>query len=186
MVWSKQTMDVVRVDLDQLKQRQRTTPRTKYASFEKNVTAKVVRVYDGDTVTLAFTKYDRRGAITTMARCRLLGFDAPELRGGSEKEKACAAYCRDRLAAYVGNRVVRVDFYGADKYGRPLVELRAHRWWSPGALRSLANRYGTVNKWAENTLPGCVPYTAKTKKVPFHERDVRGWSPGGGGVATPR
>jgi len=67
---------------------------------------RVVKVHDGDTVTVLSGGVERR--------VRLVGIDAPE-RG-----QPYASAARRGLAARVGGRVVRVIERGTDSYGRTL------------------------------------------------------------------
>lgn len=102
----------------------------KKLSFEGITTiAKVVKVYDGDTITLVwkylgdFVKYS----------CRLAGFNAPEIKKnrtmkGTEEEikeeLKRGKIVKDYLCNYLNNckykNLVKVKFYKMDLYGRPL------------------------------------------------------------------
>ena len=57
--------------------------------------AKVLSVYDGDTVTVA-ARISRQGQAWKW-KVRLNGIDAPEMRGGTEATKAAAKKSRDAL-----------------------------------------------------------------------------------------
>ena len=94
--------------------------------------AKVVKVYDGDTVHLAApvaAVVACAGSSTSPANgvarfsARLLGLNAAELRTSDATEKAAATASRDALAARCLGRLVRVECGGLDKYGRVLVRL---------------------------------------------------------------
>lgn len=82
--------------------------------------ATVVKVYDGDSLTLAWTDSDQGNVRLS---CRLRGIDTPELRGSSEHEKKLAVRARDRLHSKVMGRVVTIRLPGKDKYGRLLAHL---------------------------------------------------------------
>lgn len=71
------------------------------------VTGRVVKVTDGDTVTV-LVEGNRQ------ERVRLLDIDAPE-KGQAYGEKA-----RSFLAEMVAGKTVRVEFKGRDRYGRVL------------------------------------------------------------------
>ena len=91
----------------------------------KRVYAKVVKVYDGDTVRLAFMD---RGVVTKV-RSRLLGFDAAELRPprvmpDREREVQLAVKAREHLVDLIGpSRFVWAELGEFDKYGRVLTTL---------------------------------------------------------------
>lgn len=91
------------------------TPRQEKAAYV--IWARVVDVYDGDTVTLAMVE---RGRVVRR-RCRCLGYDSPEMRG-PDKERAIQA--RDVLKTLLPSRAFRVQVTGIDKYGRLLIDLR--------------------------------------------------------------
>lgn len=82
--------------------------------------ATVVKVYDGDSLTLGWTNSERKNVRLS---CRLRGIDTPELRGSSEHEKRLAIRARDRLFSKVMGMVVTIRFPGKDKYGRLLANL---------------------------------------------------------------
>merc|ERR1719231_1697933 len=56
--------------------------------------ARVVSVYDGDTITVAARHHKGSPALF---KVRLAGIDAPEMRGGSAAEKQAALAARDFL-----------------------------------------------------------------------------------------
>ena len=86
---------------------------------------KIVRVYDGDTVTIA-TRISVDGKeIPKIFRfnVRLLGIDTPELRTKNAMEKALAIKARDALNAYIMNKTVTLQSVSYDKYGRILADV---------------------------------------------------------------
>ena len=120
--------------------------------------AKVVDVYDGDTITIVF-RY--RGELQQQ-NCRMMGYDSPELRPSKkmpnrEKEIEIAKEARDKLREMVGynefyntTKLINVKLYKFDKYGRPLVQvycdgIHINEW-------MIVNGYG-------------YPYNGGTKKV---------------------
>lgn len=76
----------------------------------ETLTGKVVKVADGDTVTLLVG--------TEQIRVRLWGIDAPE------KGQAFGNRAKQALSDTVFGRAVRVDDLGKDKYGRTLGIIR--------------------------------------------------------------
>ena len=75
--------------------------------------AKVVKVYDGDTVTVAACLY---GKIFRFSM-RLLGIDTPEINAHSPFENARAIEIRDHLHTLLFDKFVRVKIVDNDKYG---------------------------------------------------------------------
>jgi micrococcal nuclease len=80
--------------------------------------AKVVSVYDGDTITVA-ARHRRRGP-AYLFKVRLAGIDAPEMRGGSDLEKQAAIAARDWLRQMIEGRAVTLEKVTTEKYGRLL------------------------------------------------------------------
>eukprot|EP00455_Lapot_gusevi_P006291 TRINITY_DN1269_c0_g1_i4.p2 TRINITY_DN1269_c0_g1~~TRINITY_DN1269_c0_g1_i4.p2 ORF type:complete len:178 (+),score=12.64 TRINITY_DN1269_c0_g1_i4:1409-1942(+) len=83
--------------------------------------AKVIKVYDGDTCHVVFeAPYTK---IITHIVVRLRGYDSPELRSKSEREKEAAKAARDALIAFIGkDGIVFMTCYQPDKYGRTLAD----------------------------------------------------------------
>ena len=81
--------------------------------------AKVVDVYDGDTIKCVFPIHD------TLYRwnCRLTGVDTPEVRTRCKAEKVYGYKVRDYLREKILNKMVYVRCGDFDKYGRLLVEI---------------------------------------------------------------
>ena len=81
---------------------------------------KVVRVYDGDTITVV-----EDGKEITI---RLVGIDAPEI--SSKKHVPGQPFClkaKEYLSALVLNKVVNIKFYGKDGSGKSLGEIFAEK-----------------------------------------------------------
>lgn len=88
-------------------------------------TVKVVKVYDGDTITVA-------GQINAMDgffkfNVRLRGIDCPEIRpkkvGNWKDEKLAALEVRDRLTKKINGLLVELRDVKYDKYGRLLAHV---------------------------------------------------------------
>ena len=79
--------------------------------------ARVIGVYDGDTITVIF---NFKGELSRWS-CRLAGIDTPELKTKNEKEKIAAIKARDFLRECVLDKVVKIECGEFDKYGRLLV-----------------------------------------------------------------
>lgn len=141
-------------------------PTLRFGLYLRGAACKVIKVYDGDSITLVWEDPHRAGRVA-FANCRLYGIDAPELRGGTggSAEKAAARRCRDLLSQSFLGELLEVDTTGAtglDKYGRPLVVLRARSGWtSDRGCERLGGM--TLNDWILARLPGVVPYFGGTK-----------------------
>ena len=81
----------------------------------------IVKVYDGDTVTMLCEIGGRQSAVPV----RLYGVDAPEIHNGkTEGESVVAQHVRDLLSDVFLGRFVHVQVRGHDKYGRLLANAR--------------------------------------------------------------
>ena len=83
----------------------------------KIVEAKVVSVYDGDTIKAIFPL----NGVLYKWNCRLSGVDTPEIRTRNEREKKYGYIVRDKLREQILDQVVNVECGELDKYGRLLV-----------------------------------------------------------------
>ena len=83
------------------------------------IKAKVISVYDGDTIKCVFPLKD------TLYKwnCRLSGVDTPEIRTRNKIEKKFGYIVRDSLREKILNKVVKLKCGEFDKYGRLLTEL---------------------------------------------------------------
>jgi micrococcal nuclease len=77
---------------------------------------KVIKVYDGDTITIAAKLPNTDGPIYRFS-VRLNGIDTPEIRGKSEAEKELAYFVRDALSEKIMGNVAN------EKYGRILADV---------------------------------------------------------------
>ena len=80
---------------------------------------KVIKVYDGDTITIAAVLFDTAYRFPV----RLFGIDCPELKGSSPEEKQRAIKARDDLSEMVLGKMVRLENVTTEKYGRLLAEV---------------------------------------------------------------
>lgn len=81
--------------------------------------AKVVYIYDGDTMHVVFKEF---GAYYRW-NCRITGVDTPELRTRNENEKKMGYEVRDKLREMFMDKIVTVNTYEFDKYGRLLIDI---------------------------------------------------------------
>jgi len=128
--------------------------------------AKVVDIYDGDTLTLVF----RYGGKLQQHSCRMLGYDSPEMKPpksdpGRDKEIKAANEAKVALSNIIADKVVRIKCGDFDKYGRILVTI----WVKPGSCRSCCLRRMNVNEWMIENGYG-NPYSGGTK-TKFKEKE---------------
>ena len=83
---------------------------------------KVIKVYDGDTITIA-TKLPYPQSPVYRIAVRLNGIDTPEIKGQTQKEKDLAKHIRDTLQAKLMNKVVQLKNTSSEKYGRLLADV---------------------------------------------------------------
>jgi endonuclease YncB( thermonuclease family) len=83
---------------------------------------KVIKVYDGDTITIASKFPNTKGPIYRF-NVRLLGIDSPEIKGGTEHEKELAKRSRDALSHLILGKIVDLKNVTTEKYGRVLADV---------------------------------------------------------------
>lgn len=83
---------------------------------------KVVKVYDGDTITIASRFPGLNGPVYRF-NVRLNGIDSPEIKGGSEHEKDLAKKSRDALSHLILGKIVCLKNVSTEKYGRILADV---------------------------------------------------------------
>lgn len=110
------------------------------------IKAKVVYVYDGDTIHIVFPVYTLEGKrVERRWKCRLSGIDTPEIKTKHEEEKKQAIMIRDIVHSKLFGKTVWVYCDEFDKYGRLLVTIPTiglgKDWRSEGKWCS------TVNAW---------------------------------------
>lgn len=148
-------------------------------SVEETVSGRVVKVSDGDTITVLAPG-------NRQVKVRLFGIDAPE------KSQPFGNACRELLASRVAGREVKVDVRANDRYGRTVGVVKL-----PGATGEADTSLG-VN--VLQVKDGCAwhyrQFTRKEATAGERERldgaeaDARGkklrlWSGGGGGPQAP-
>lgn len=105
---------------------------------ETEIKAKVVSVYDGDTIKCVFPLLNSEKLFKW--NCRLTGVDTPEIRTRNKKEKEFGKQVRDNLKEKILNKVVTLKCGNFDKYGRLLVELKDY----------CEDETCTINQWLIN------------------------------------
>ena len=90
-------------------------------SLEGNIVeAKVLSVYDGDTIKCAFPLNNKM----YKWNCRLSGVDTPEIRTRNKTEKEYGYKVRNNLREKILGKVVNLECGDFDKYGRLLVKVK--------------------------------------------------------------
>ena len=107
-----------------------------------HINAKIIDVYDGDTITVIFKLFDKY----YKWKCRIMHVDTPEIKKmvkevteeekiKNEKEKKRALIIRDIMREKLLNKIVLLHCFHFDKYGRLLVEfnipetnIKIHNW----------------------------------------------------------
>ena len=84
--------------------------------------AKVIKVYDGDTITVA-ARLLQHSEVVFRFSVRLRSIDAPEIKGQTEKECQLAVKARDALSALIMGRIIELRNNGKEKYGRLLADV---------------------------------------------------------------
>jgi micrococcal nuclease len=82
---------------------------------------KVVKVYDGDTITIGF--YMMGNETPYRMPVRLLGIDTPEMRDKNVETKARAKVAQQFLSSQVLGKIVQLRNLGKEKYGRLLADV---------------------------------------------------------------
>ena len=115
----------------------------------QSVTAKVVSVYDGDSIKAIFPFNDTLLKWT----CRIDGVDTPEVRTRNADEKKYGLFVRDTLRDLILNKVVTLKCGELDKYGRLLVQIFVDGLDTSISQWLISNRYayqydgGTKQSW---------------------------------------
>jgi endonuclease YncB( thermonuclease family) len=86
------------------------------------VAGKVVKVYDGDTITVA-SKIPGTAFPIYRFRVRLAGIDSAEIKGHTEEEKKAAIVARDALHNLIFGKIIVLQNVGTEKYGRILADI---------------------------------------------------------------
>ena len=82
----------------------------------------VIKVYDGDTITLA-SRLPYSKSPMYRFRVRLTKIDAPEIKTKDKNEKKMAEISRDKLAEKILNKKVKLMNVNTEKYGRVLADV---------------------------------------------------------------
>ena len=86
------------------------------------VCGKVIKVYDGDTITIA-SKIPTTDLPIYRFRVRLSRIDSAEIKGHTETEKKLAIQARDALHKLIFGKIVTLKNLSIEKYGRILADV---------------------------------------------------------------
>ena len=91
--------------------------------FVPSITSgKVIKVYDGDTITIA-AKMTYEGSPIFRFSVRLNGIDTPEIKTTSKPEKELAIIARDALSSKIMGKMITLKNVSLEKYGRLLADV---------------------------------------------------------------
>ena len=82
---------------------------------------KVIKVYDGDTITVASNMISKTPVYRFSVR--LKGIDSPEIKTKNEAEKIAAIESRDQLHNLIYGKIVLLTNVSTEKYGRVLADV---------------------------------------------------------------
>ena len=117
--------------------------------------AYIIKVYDGDTITIA-SKLPNMNEPIYRFSVRLLGIDSPEIKGKSFTEKELAIKARDALHELIFDKMVTLQNVSTEKYGRILADVY---------LDDLhINKWMLLEKYA-------IPYDGRKKMRPIEWED---------------
>lgn len=132
---------------------------TNFSFDGKTYLAKVVDIYDGDTITVVFR---RRGKLE-QHKIRFFNLDTAELKPlktaiNREKEIKAANVSKDALINQIAkcNYLVKIECFGFDKYGRILANVYTRSGWFTSSIN--------LNQWMIENKYG-IPYDGGTKQA---------------------
>jgi endonuclease YncB( thermonuclease family) len=83
---------------------------------------KVIKTYDGDTITIA-AKLPYKESPIYRFNVRLNGIDTPEIKSTTAQEKSMAINARDALHELIYGKMVELKNVDTEKYGRVLADI---------------------------------------------------------------
>lgn len=112
---------------------------------------KVIKVYDGDTITIAAKLLYLENSPIYRFSIRLRGIDTPEIKTKSLIEKEFAEKAQHALSDLILHKIVYLTDVGMDKYGRVLANVYYEKI--------------NISKWMLEK-GYAVEYNGKTKQIP--------------------
>jgi len=113
---------------------------------------RVIKVYDGDTITIASKLPGLKNSPIYKFSVRLNGIDTPEIRGKNEDEKKFAIQARDSLSKRIMGKDIFLKNVKTEKYGRLLCDIYLEK--------------ENLNKWMIDKR-FALPYDGGTKTIPI-------------------
>ena len=112
---------------------------------------KVIKVYDGDTITIASRLPGLYNSPIYKFSVRLNGIDTPEMTGKDDDEKEIAIKARDALTAKILGKEIRLEIIKTEKYGRLLTDIylgntHVNKW-------MIEERYALVYDGGKKVIP---------------------------------
>ena len=106
-----------------------------------------IEIIDGDSIVVRSKGFEEE--------FRILGIDAPEIKGHCKRESALAQMAKQRLMTMLKKRAVNIRRYEEDKYGRTLATLEVNNSFIGNKLieEGLARQW--TEKWDGNRYPWC-------------------------------
>ena len=130
---------------------------TVYVPTLKDIT--VIKVYDGDTITISAQVVGDPFAPTYYKwSVRLRGIDTPEIKGKTQDEKDAAIVAREALSKKILDKKIFLKNIKYDKYGRLLADVYFNHLF--------------LNKWMLDNKYG-VEYDGGTKIIPPSWKDYQ-------------
>ena len=83
---------------------------------------KVIKVYDGDTITVQFRLPYKSSPLYKIS-VRLNGIDCPELKTKNEIEKQCSQIAKQKVSELLMGKTVKFENVKMEKYGRLLADV---------------------------------------------------------------
>ena len=121
---------------------------------------KVIKVYDGDTITIACRIYNGYSSVEPPELyrfpVRLNGIDSPEMKSPHENEKKLAHVSQEALSNLIFGKIVTLQNVSMEKYGRVLADvylgsLNVNQWMLEGgyAVKYDGGTKHRPNEWDE-------------------------------------
>lgn len=86
------------------------------------ISGKVVKVYDGDSITIA-TKLPYNSSPIYRFSVRINGIDCPEMKTRNQNEQICAIMAKQTVYDIAFNKIVYLKNVSLEKYGRILADV---------------------------------------------------------------